>query len=70
MTRDEMVLRMGFYAGRALRDLGDGSYYERWHGRAQELTEEEYEQTVSEILARLVAEGKIRPDEYPFEDRR
>jgi hypothetical protein len=66
MSRDEMLLRHGFYCGMADRVLGDVSYGARWFGRAHELTEAAYMQTATEIQARLVAAGAIGPDEDPF----
>jgi hypothetical protein len=67
MSRDEMLIRMGFYVGLAARDLGDTSYADRWMGHAQDLTPEAYWQTVAEIFGRLREAGKLRADEDPFE---
>ena len=69
MPREEMLLRLGFYCGRAARDLGDFSYAARTIGRGREITITEYEEISSEIHARLLAAGKIRPDEDPYESR-
>lgn len=68
MSRDEMYIRAGFYVGLAVRDLNDPSYWHRWAGNAQNLTPVEYAQMASEIHARLLAAGKIRPDEDPVEE--
>ena len=67
MTRDEMILRMGYYAGVASRVLHDDSYASRWLGRAQDITLEDYMRETSEIAERLRAGGFIGPDEDPFD---
>lgn len=61
-----MLLRHGWYCGYAERILGDASYGGRWFGRAHELTEVEYLETVAEISGRLVAAGFLAPDEDAF----
>lgn len=68
MTRDEMVLRHGFYCGYAARVLGDESYALRWLGRAHKLTEADYRLTAADIQQRAVAAGKLGPGEDPFDD--
>ncbi len=65
-----MILRAGYYAGIAARLLGDRTYEQRWHGRADELTEAEYAVMTAEIQRRLVAAGHIAADEDPFESGR
>jgi len=70
MSREEMLMRLGYYIGFAMRELGDGSYadwLQRKWGRAETITEDEYVVMASRIHADLVAAGKIRPDEDPFE---
>ena len=67
MNREQMILRAGYYAGIAGRLLGDRTYEQRWHGRADELTEAEYVLMTSEIQRRLVDAGYITADEDPFE---
>jgi hypothetical protein len=69
MTRDEMLLRFGFYAGLAGRLLGDDSYAKRWYGRAHELTDEDYVREMNEIARRLVVGGLIGADEDPWESQ-
>lgn len=66
MSREEMKIRLGFYMGRAIADLGDLTYFERWYGK--NFTEAEYSQITSEIHARLLAAGTIQPDEDPAEE--
>lgn len=68
MTRDELLIRAGFYFGEAARMLGDESYALRWLGRAHELTEEEALPMFHEIQRRLVEAGEIAPDEDPFDE--
>lgn len=66
MSRDEMLLRHGWYCGFIERKLGDASFAARWFGRAQEITEADYLGDVAAIQARLRAAGVIAADEDPF----
>jgi hypothetical protein len=65
MSRDEMLLRHGFYCGMADRHLGT-QYGIQWIGRAYELTEAKYLEMAQEIQGKLVAAGVIGVDEDPF----
>lgn len=67
MTRDELLIRFGAYAGLAARLLGDYSYSNRWLGNAHLLTAEAYASESAEIQSRLLAAGFIVPDEDAFE---
>lgn len=67
MNRDQMLLRFGFYCGLIGRLLHDNSFADRWWGKAQEITEEDYIRETGEIARRLVAAGFLRPEEDPFE---
>ena len=67
MTREEMLLRFGYYCGGIGRLLGDYSYAERWCGRCEELTEVDYMRETTEIQGRLVAAGLLGSDEDPYE---
>lgn len=66
LTREQMLLRAGFYMGLAQRYLNDSSFADRWMGRAGEMTEADYMQETAEIQSRLVAGGFIAPDEDPY----
>lgn len=66
LDRRGMVLRLGFYVGLASRELGDDSYT-LYLGHAEQITEEAYLEMVQEISTRLIAAGKLRPDEDAFE---
>lgn len=70
MTREQMLLRAGFYIGMAGRVLNDNSYFARWYGRAHEMTELDYMRETAEIQSRLVAGGFIGADEDPYESPR
>jgi hypothetical protein len=67
MSRAEMLLRHGYYAGLAEHYFGDSSYRARWYGRAEFLTEETFNREAREIQERLVTAGYSAPDEDPFE---
>jgi hypothetical protein len=69
MTRDEMLCRFGYYCGLAARLLNDDSYWKRWYGHAEDITEEIYSTEVSEISARLKKAGLIAADEDPWESK-
>ena len=70
MTRDEMILRFGYYSGLASRLLHDDYYWKKWWGRAQEFTLEDYLREATEISERLLEAGFIGPDEDPWESGR
>ena len=69
MSREEMLLRFGYYCGLAERLLNDASYSRRWWGHAEDITEEIYWTAVAKICARLVDAGLIAADEDPWESR-
>jgi hypothetical protein len=69
MTRTEMLMRLGYYSGIAVRDLKDHSYAERFTGKAETVTEADYWMVAAEIQTRLVAAGKLRADEDPWDNR-
>ena len=69
MSREEMMLRLGYYSGLAARLLQDYSYAERFLGWAHLITEETYTEVSCEIQKRLVVAGFLHPDEDAYETR-
>ena len=67
MNREAVWLRASFYAAFAACKLGDSSYAARWLGRAEAVPLAEYLEAFREIHTRLVAAGKLAPDEDLYE---
>jgi hypothetical protein len=68
MSREELLLRSGFYFARAARELGDSSYARKYLGHAELLNEADAVLMFAEIHGRLVAAGKCAPDHDPFDE--
>ena len=64
--RAGLILRLGFYSARAIRDLEDYSYLNRFFGRVQEATDADCREVVAEIHHRLVKAGRLEPGEDPY----
>lgn len=68
MSRDEIILRAGFYSGFIYKWLNDASYIKRWRDQADTISDAEYLIAFAEIQNKLAA-GVIGPDEDPFDKR-